>query len=71
MPWQWSSPFATNRPEGANGSSTGRQLAPGPVRSRGGRGLPLGHAIDLIVHDDAGHIHVAAAGTDKVVTTDG
>ncbi len=35
-----------------------------------GRKLATGHAVDVVVHDDIGHINVATASMDEVVTAD-
>src|SRR6266511_3559548 len=37
---------------------------------RGRRGLPAGHAVDLVVQEEAGEVHVAPRGVNKVIPTD-
>ena len=39
-------------------------------RLRGRRGLALGHAVDVVVHDDVSHVDVAPAGVQEVVAAD-
>ena len=37
---------------------------------RGGRRLALGHAVDVVVHDDVGHVDIAPAGVQEMVAAD-
>ena len=56
--------------EGGVGVAVGGGGCFGACWGAGGE-LPAGHAVDVVVHDDVGHVDVASTGVDEVVAADG
>ena len=63
---------SASRQRSKGGSTLAVTGGGGPVaHAHGGRGLAAGHAVDLVVEEDAGEVDVAPAGVDEVVAADG
>ena len=57
------------RIERAHAGAARRELGV-PVGLGSRRGLPLGHAVDVVVHHDVGEVHVASASVQEVIAAD-